>query len=162
MYTSGWPKNQNTFCHSRALPPREGSKNTVPRCRSANSMMRPAVRTGVASTTKREVARTLQQKAGMRSMVIPGARIRRIVTMKLIPPRIEAVPTIASPTIQRSWPLPPCTDRGAKLVQPAAAAPPLTRNPERTVSPPTGSSQNDNAFTRGKAMSRAPICNGTK
>ena len=162
MYTSGWPKNQNTFCHSRALPPREASKNTVPRCRSANSMMRPAVRTGAARTTNREVARTLQQNGGMRNIVMPGARILRIVTMKLIPPRIEAVPTMANPRIHRSCPVPPCTESGAKLVHPAAAAPPLARKPDRIASPPTGSSQNDSAFTRGNAMSSAPICSGTK
>jgi hypothetical protein len=46
-------------------------------------------------------------------MVMPGARRRRIVTMKLMPLRIDAVPTTTSPTIHRSWPAPPCSETGA-------------------------------------------------
>ena len=71
-------------------PPLPGTKNDVPSCRSKNTISRPAVRTGAASTTSNDVARMLHVNTGIRIMVIPGVRIRRIVTMKLIPPRIDA------------------------------------------------------------------------
>ena len=76
-------------------------------------MINPAVRTGAARTTRSEVARMLQVNTGIRIIVMPGARIRRIVTMKLIPPRIDAVPTRISPAIQRSPPVPSCSESGA-------------------------------------------------
>ena len=76
-------------------------------------MTRPAVSTGAARMTRSDVARMLQVNTGMRIIVIPGARMRRIVTMKLIPPRIEADPTRISPTIHRSCPVPSCSDSGA-------------------------------------------------
>jgi len=113
MYTSGWPKNQNTCCHSSTSPPWAGLKKYAPRRRSANSMISPAVSTGVASTISSEVASMLQTNTGSRVMVMPGARRRRIVTMKLMPLRMDAVPTTISPTIHRSWPAPPCSETGA-------------------------------------------------
>ena len=70
------------------------------------------MRTGAASTTSSDVARMLHVNTGIRIMVIPGVRIRRIVTMKLIPPRIDAVPTIISPMSHRSSPVPSCSDSG--------------------------------------------------
>ena len=39
-------------------------------------------------------------------MVIPGARIVKIVVMKFTPPRIVPTPPIAKPTNQRSAPMP--------------------------------------------------------
>ncbi|CAB4855884.1 unannotated protein [freshwater metagenome] len=39
-------------------------------------------------------------------MVIPGARIVNIVVIKLTPPKIVPRPPIASPTNQRSAPMP--------------------------------------------------------
>src|SRR6266487_2795712 len=80
MYTSGWPKNQNTCCQSSTSPPRPGSKKVVPRRRSANSMISPAVSTGVASTTSSEVASVDQVKIGSLDMVMPGARSSRAIT----------------------------------------------------------------------------------
>ena len=43
---------------------------------------------------------------GIRNRVIPGARILKIVTRKLMAPRIELVPIRTSATIHRSWPVP--------------------------------------------------------
>jgi len=82
-------------------------KNTVPRRWSANSINNPEVKTGMARTASSEVASTAQTKIGMRSMVIPGARIRRIVTMKLMAPSSDDTPTMSSPSVQRSSPVPP-------------------------------------------------------
>jgi hypothetical protein len=112
MYTSGWPKNQNVFSQCATLPPCAGSKNVVPNRRSDRSMISPAVSTGAARTTRNDVDSVDQVKTGIRMNDMPGARNRRIVTMKLMAPRIDAVPTIISPRIQRSWPVPPWTESG--------------------------------------------------
>ena len=42
-----------------------------------------------------------------------------------------------------------------------AKAPPSTKNEATIITPAVGSSQNDSAFRRGKAMSGAPIISGT-
>ena len=52
------------------------------------------------------VTRIVQTRIGSRNIVMPGARILKIVTRKLIAPRIELVPMRMSPTIQRSVPTP--------------------------------------------------------
>ncbi len=69
-----------------------------------NSAMRPAVSTGVASRIRTAVTRTVHTKIGIRNSVMPGARILKMVVMKLTAPRIEAVPTSARPMIHRSVP----------------------------------------------------------
>ena len=62
--------------------------------------------TGVAMTTRTLVTRIVQTMIGIRNRVMPGARILKIVTRKLMPPRIELVPIRMSATIHRSWPGP--------------------------------------------------------
>ena len=71
-----------------------------------NSMIRALVMTGVAISTRTEVTSTVQTRIGIRNRVIPGARILKIVTRKLIAPRIELVPIRTRPTIHRSCPAP--------------------------------------------------------
>ena len=68
------------------------------------SAIRPAVRTGVASRIRVAVTSTVQTKIGIRKRVIPGARILKMVVMKLTEPRIEAVPTRGRPISHRSVP----------------------------------------------------------
>ncbi len=70
------------------------------------SMISPAVSTGVASRMRVMVTSTVHTKIGIRKRVIPGARILKIVAMKLIDPRIEAVPTRIRPISHRSVPAP--------------------------------------------------------
>ncbi len=68
----------------------------------------------------------------MRNIVIPGARIVKIVVMKLTPPRIVPRPEIARPITHRSPPIPGEyveLARGAYAVHPNDAAPPGVRNP---------------------------------
>jgi hypothetical protein len=74
--------------------------------RSMNSMIRALVRTGVAITTSTLVTRTVQVRIGIRNSVIPGARILKIVTRKLMAPRIELVPMSTIAAIHRSCPVP--------------------------------------------------------
>ena len=128
-----------------------------------NSMISALVRTGVAISTRMLVVSTVQARIGIRNSVIPGARILKIVTRKLIAPRIELVPMSVRPMIQRSVPVPlNCgPESGGYSVQPAAAAPPETKNPDPMRIPPRGRSHSDSALILGNAMSGAPIWSGT-
>ncbi len=47
-----------------------------------------------------------QVKIGIRNIVMPGARMQKIVVMKLTAPRIVPKPDSARPTIHRSAPMP--------------------------------------------------------
>ena len=47
----------------------------------------------------------VQQNIGIRSSVSPGARILKMVTMKLMAPKIEAKPRTTRPTSSRSMPV---------------------------------------------------------
>ena len=58
---------------------------------------------GVPSTTSAEVVRLAQTSSGMRHSVMPGARIVRIVTMKLTAVRIDEVPANCTPMLKKSW-----------------------------------------------------------
>src|SRR3546814_7391680 len=60
----------------------------------------------------------------------------------------------------KSMPGPICSESGAYMVQPAAWAPPGTKNETVNSVAPTGSSQKLKLFMRAKAMSDAPICKG--
>ena len=57
---------------------------------------------GVPSTTSAEVVRLAQTRSGIRQSVIPGARIVRIVTMKLTAVRIDEVPANCTPMLKNS------------------------------------------------------------
>ena len=92
-----------------------------------------------------------------------GARMLWMVQMKLIAPISDEMPRMCRPTIHRSRPCPgESTESGGYAVQPASAAPPPHRKLEYITRPPNSSSQNEAAFRRGKAMSRAPIWSGTR
>ena len=52
------------------------------------------------------------------------------------------------------------SESGEYMVQPKSAAPPGVKKPDSIKMPPTAVSQKPNAFSRGKATSGAPICNG--
>ncbi len=97
---------------------------------------------------------------GMRSSVMPGARILKIVVRKLIEPRIELVPSRMRPIRSTSIPVEAVvSESGAYIVQPTGAPP--NTNDSMTSAPPAGISQKPNALMRGNAMSAAPICRGT-
>ena len=67
----------------------------------------------------------VQVRIGIRNIVIPGARILKIVTRKLTPPRIELVPMRMTATIQRSMPVPEYVASDERRIgRPAAAAAP--------------------------------------
>ena len=55
----------------------------------------------------------VQQNMGMRSSVMPGARILKMVTMKLMAPRMELKPRTTSPSSSKSTPVGfPMTESG--------------------------------------------------
>ena len=119
MYTSGWAKNQKMFWYRIAPPPpMDGSKKCPPKLRSTYSAIRAEVNVGSASTSSSEVTMVVQQKIGIRYIVIPGARILNIVTIRLMAPSRVPMPTTIRPRIHRSWPYPgadpitSCSDRG--------------------------------------------------
>jgi hypothetical protein len=102
----------------------------------------------------------LQTNSGMRMSDMPGARMLRIVVMMLIEPMIDDAPMMCSAKIAMSMPGPICTDNGAYSVQPAAVAPPGTRNELTSRIAAGGSSQKLQLFMRANAMSGAPIMSG--
>src|ERR1700747_3698601 len=74
MYTSGWPKNQNTSSYRYDDPPSWFTKNAVCAVRSVMIMYMPATSTGAASTSRNEVVSIAQTNIGTRPQRMPGAR----------------------------------------------------------------------------------------
>jgi hypothetical protein len=73
-------------------------------------MVRTPASTGSASNSKNAVTRIDQTKSGILWSVIPGARMLKMVVMKLIAPRIDEAP--------------------ARCSGPAVAAPPIDHTVE--------------------------------
>ena len=63
-------------------------------------MARAAVRTGNAQTMSTLVKKVVQTNIGIRMGFMPGARIFRMVTRKLIPVMVEPIPAIWKAHIQ--------------------------------------------------------------
>src|SRR5665213_284372 len=79
--------------------------------------------------------------------------------------RIDEMLAMRIPRIQKSCPRPDeilIPESGTYANQPLAAAPPFVAAPLMTVNAPSKKIQYVNAFSRGKAMSGAPIWSGTK
>ncbi|MDZ7728311.1 MAG: hypothetical protein U5Q44_09040 [Dehalococcoidia bacterium] len=124
-------------------------------------MARADARTGVARSVRSAVTSTVQQKMGMRNIVMPGARIRNIVTRKFAAPMVEEdaeeddsddpqVDTCTGLLCERAVCRPACVCRTAR------------EEPGEHEEAAGGSSQNERALMRGNAMSAAPICSGTR
>jgi hypothetical protein len=69
-------------------------------------MIRAAVTQGIANAVRNAVTSIIHTNTGMRMSVIPGARMFRIVTMKLIADVTDPMPSITRPTVQKSGPWP--------------------------------------------------------
>src|SRR5213075_1877422 len=115
---------------------------------------------GVAMTTSSEVEKFAHTSSGIRKNDIPGARIVMIVTRKFSAVAIEDAPANCTPIVNIIWPTGAVVDRGAYAVQPEANEPPGQKNDDSIITPAIGSSQNESAFSRGNAMSGAPIISG--
>jgi hypothetical protein len=69
-------------------------------------MISAAVMIGSANRVRNATTVIIHVKTGMRMSVIPGARMLMIVTMKLIADVVDPMPSITSPTAQKSGPRP--------------------------------------------------------
>src|SRR3954470_16052482 len=107
-------------------------------------------------TTSSEVEKFAHTSSGMRQNDMPGARMVMIVTRKFSAVAIEEAPANCTPIVKNCWPIGAVVDSGGKAVQPLAKKPPGAANEASIMRPAIGSSQNDSAFRRGKAMSGAP------
>ena len=83
-------------------PPPAGTKKCVPKKRSNMSSTSATVITGKAVITRNWVTSVIQLNTGRRIIFIPGARMLRIVTMKLKPAASDAMPRIWRPSSQKS------------------------------------------------------------
>ncbi len=93
-------------------PPPAGLKKLVPMTRSKSVMNCEPAMNGVPNTTSAEVVAFAHTSSGMRQTVMPGARMVKIVTRKLIAVMIELAPTNWMPTSKSVWPVPPCDASG--------------------------------------------------
>ena len=88
------------------LVPDEGAKNSVPTLRSNHTMISATVTTGIANNVRNAVTSIIQTNTGIRSSVIPGARMLMIVTIMLIADVVDPMPSNTSPATQKSGPRP--------------------------------------------------------
>ena len=70
--------------------------------RSVSSIVSAPASTGSASRSRNAVTSTDHTNSGMRNMVMPGARMLKIVAMKLIEPMIEDAPARCIDRITKS------------------------------------------------------------
>ncbi len=127
-------------------------------------MVKAAAKTGREKASKNEVISTDHTNKGIFDHPIIFIFILKIVTIKLIDPRIEEIPAMWSLRIPKStagpeWKIP--FDKGGYTVHPVPTPLPTTAdliNSDKEG----GSSQNLMLLSRGYAMSVAPIISGTK
>jgi len=131
--------------------------------RSVNSIVIAPANTGSDNRRSTAVIITDHTNNGNRSIVIPGVRILIIVVMKLIAPRIDDTPARCREKMVKSTLGPECAmfdDSGGYRVHPVPD--PISTN-DLMISRVSdgGNSQNLMLFSRGNAISGAPIINGT-
>ena len=80
----------------------------VPKLRSVSSIVIAPASTGSASSNRNAVTRIDHTNSGMRCSVIPGARMLKIVVMKLIALMIDEAPARCSAKIAMSTAGPGC------------------------------------------------------
>ncbi len=147
-------------------PPPDASKKWVPKLRSVSSMVIAPASTGRASRSRNTVTRIDHTNSGIRCRVMPGARMLKMVVMKLIAPRIELAPARWMARIVQSMagPVCPMVESGGYNVQPPPnplPGPPSTISEVSIMNQEATSSQKLTLFMRGKAMSGEPIISGT-
>lgn len=144
-------------------PPPAGSKNDVFRLRSVNNIVIAPARTGSERRRRMAVKKTDHTNKGVLSQSIPGVRILIIVVIKFTAPKMEDAPAKCRLKIDKSTEAPACAipaDSGGQTVHPVPA-PLSTSPPLNNKINDGGKSQNLILFIRGKAISGAPIINGT-
>ena len=81
-------------------------ERSSPKLRSKNTMISATVTIGIANSVRNATTSIIHTNTGMRMSVMPGARMFRIVTMKLIADVVDPMPSMMSPTVQKSGPCP--------------------------------------------------------
>ena len=84
-------------------------KKAVPKLRSVSNMVMAPASTGNESSNRKVVTRIDHTNSGILCRVMPGARMLKMVVMKLIAPRIDDAPArcrlkIAMSTAGPEWP----------------------------------------------------------
>ena len=74
------------------MPPPDASKKAVEKLRSVKSMVIAPASTGSENRSMNAVTSTDQTNRGILCMSMPGARMLKMVVMKLMAPRIELMP----------------------------------------------------------------------
>ncbi len=82
------------------LPPSPLVKKCMPKTRSSSSRAATTVSAGKAKAIRTLVQSAVQVNSGIRISVMPGARLLRMVTMKLMPVSVEPMPLISTAQIQ--------------------------------------------------------------
>jgi hypothetical protein len=82
----------------------------VPKLRSVSSMVMAPASTGSDSSSRNAVTSTDHTNSGILCMVMPGARMLKMVVMKLMAPRIDEAPAMCSDRMAKSiagpgWPM---------------------------------------------------------
>jgi len=140
-----------------------GSKKVVLILRSVSNIVIAPARTGRDRRSNIVVKRIDQTKSGVRSIVIPGARILIIVVIKFMEAMIEDAPAKWREKIARSTQPPPWAtgpERGGYTVHPVPTPLSFPAEVKRSIKE-GGISQNLIFFIRGNAISGAPIMRGT-
>lgn len=83
-------------------PPPIGSKKVVLKLRSVKSIVKAAAKTGKEKAKRKEVIKTDQTKRGTLDQDIPKVFILKIVTIKLIAPKIDETPAMCNLRIPKS------------------------------------------------------------
>jgi hypothetical protein len=131
---------------------------------SVNNIVIEPANTGNDNINRNAVINIAHTNSGNRCIVIPGALILNVVVMKFIVPNIEDVPAKCNAKIAKSTDPPewnPIPDNGGYTVHPVPAPP--STNADATNSNNDGTNnQKLILFSRGNAMSGAPIISGKK
>ncbi len=117
----------------------------------------------MASSSRNAVTRMAQQNSGILCIVIPGARMLRMVAMKLMAPSSDEMPARCSENSEKSVARPGeycALSSGGYSVQPAPVPLPSV-SPSITKMKPMARNQKLMLLRRGNAMSGAPIIIGT-
>jgi hypothetical protein len=85
-----------------ASPPAAASKKWVPKLRSVSSMVIAQASTGITATSRKAVISQVHTNSGIFIIVIPGARMLRMVVMMLIAPMIDEMPRMCMARIDMS------------------------------------------------------------
>jgi hypothetical protein len=119
--------------------------------------------TGKDNNNKKAVINTAQTYKGNLCINIPGLRILKIVTIKLIAPKIEDAPAICKLKIAKSTEGPECAcplANGGYTVHPVPAPVSTKLEPNNNIND-GGNNQKLILFNLGNAISGAPIIIGT-